>query len=59
MWLVELLGEDADDDGARGVRQSLQLANVFLECATCARPLEGRSDKERPLDWKRYGNWFA
>jgi hypothetical protein len=59
MRLVELLREDADDFGACGVRQPLQLANVLLECAACARPLERRSNEERPLRGQRDVDRFS
>jgi len=47
---VELLGEAADDDGARRVGEPLELLQVLVDVVPRARPLERRPDEERALD---------
>jgi hypothetical protein len=47
---VELLRELADDDSTGGVRQTLQLVQVLTQMGPGMAALEGRPDKERPLD---------
>jgi len=47
---VELLGEPADDDGARGVGEPLQLLQVLVDVVPRARPLQRCPDEQRALD---------
>ena len=49
MGAVELLRELADDLGARRVGEAGELAQVLVERLARTRPLERRSDEERPL----------
>lgn len=50
MGAVELLRELADDLGARGVREALELEQMFDERLAGAGPLERGADQDRPLD---------
>ena len=59
MWAIELLRQGAHDFRARRVGQPLELAQVFVERLPRAGPLERRSDKERPLDWRGDVDQFA
>jgi hypothetical protein len=59
MRAVELLGELADDLGAGRVGEALQLAEVLVQRLARARPLERRSDEERPLNRGRDGDEIA
>jgi hypothetical protein len=54
MRAIELLCQLADDVSARGVGQSLELAEMLVECLACAGPLDRRADEQRALD--RGGN---
>jgi hypothetical protein len=56
---LQLLRELADDHGAGGIREPLQLAQMFVERLACARPLDGRADEERPLGRGRDGDQIA
>jgi hypothetical protein len=56
---VELLRELADDLGTRRVGKALELAQVLVERLARARPLERRSDEERPLGRGRDGDQVA
>jgi hypothetical protein len=46
---VELLREHAHHFRAGRVGQPLELLEMFVERLACARPLERRSNEERPL----------
>jgi hypothetical protein len=59
MRAVELLGELADDECARSVGESLQLAQVLVERLAGAGALQRRADEERPLDRRRDGDQIA
>ncbi len=59
MRAVELLRELAHHDGAGGVGEPFQLAQVRVERLARARPLDRRSHEERPLDGGRDGDQFA
>jgi hypothetical protein len=59
MRAVELLGERADDLGARRVGEALELAQVFVERLARARALERRANEERPLDRRGDGDQVA
>src|SRR6185503_4978146 len=50
---VDLLRQLADDDGARGVGQLLELAQMFADGAARARTFERRADQQRLLDRRR------
>jgi hypothetical protein len=56
---VELLGELADDLGARRVGETRELAQVLIERLARTRPLDGRSDEERPLGGRGDGDQVA
>ena len=59
MRTVELLRELADDFGAGGIGEPLQLTQVLLEGLARAGPLERRSDQECALERSRDGDEIA
>jgi hypothetical protein len=56
---VDLLRDLPDDDGARGVGEVRQLAEVIVDSAAGAGPLARRPDEQRALDRRRDGDGFA
>ena len=54
---IELLRQFADDDRARGVRESLQLVQVLAQVRAGVTALERGSDQERPLDGLFQFDW--
>jgi hypothetical protein len=50
---IDLLRDLAEDDRARGVGEIRQLAQVVVDDAAGAGPLERRADEQRALDWRR------
>jgi hypothetical protein len=48
-----LLRQRADDLGAGGIRQPLELEQVFVEVMFGVRPLQRRANQERALDRRR------
>jgi len=56
---VELLGELADDEGARRVGKALELTQMLVERLARARALDGRSDEERPFGRRGDGDQIS
>jgi hypothetical protein len=59
MRTFDLLRHLADDDRAGGIDQLLQLPEMVVDGATCARTLEWSADEQRSLDRLLDENGFA
>jgi hypothetical protein len=56
---VQLLGDLADDFGARRVGEAFELAQMLVEQLERPRPFGWRADQQRALDGLGDGNQFA
>jgi hypothetical protein len=57
-WIrpVDLLGQRPDDDRARGVRELLELLEMFIDVMSRRCPLARRANEQRALDGRREGD---